>query len=142
MYRNYFQGVFSSTPTEIKRGSERGDWACPVCKADPFTAMFDLVKHMNKQHGIDRNRIMCDIKCSICSRTFPSEIACRRHLESVHEGNSRYKCDICGQGFHSTERYVTHLTRHEGAHQCDQCDKSFAHKDILHLHIKKYHVDE
>ena len=65
-----------------------------------------------------------------------------RHINSVHEDQKNYKCDLCDKAFTQIWNLKTHINSvHEGLknHKCDLCDKNFSEAGNLKKHIKSVH---
>ena len=129
----------------MKRSSEKSEWSCPLCSIPAVSNMLALVRHMSKTHGIDRDQILCDITCETCNKAFPSENACRRHIETVHQGKYKFKCDICQQGFQCDDNYTAHMNKHKGirrVHKCHLCPSAFSHEKSLLSHFRSVHSSD
>jgi len=76
--------------------------------------------------------------CQTCDKTFPNQLALRKHL-NIHK--ETYKCEVCQKLFQT--RYM--LTRHQKVHDkrkdfsCTCCNAKFSIKSNLNRHYKNAH---
>lgn len=122
---------------EVER-DETGDlkvFRCEVCLAS-FTRRNKLISH-EREHEPTGSQL----KCSYCSKSFPSNSTLARHIR-VHTGEKPFKCEICGRAFIQKEILKRHLMIHTGERpfKCDQCSKSFILKEALKQHINRNHM--
>ena len=91
---------------------------CNLCDLR-FTQNGGLKSHIQSVHEVKRKH---DSKKRHDSK---------RHIESVHEGITRYACEICGKGFYDKRDLEKHITCvHDGMKpfECPNCEKCFALK--------------
>ena len=66
----------------------------------------------------------------------------KRHLEQVHEGRKKFKCENCGKEYTEKKGLLVHIKRiHDNIRdeQCNQCGKLFFTKEVLKGHIRNIH---
>lgn len=137
---------------------------CSLC-GDPFTAFYQLNKHMKTKHRREGFIACCDqrfgpktahdhmkyhldneaFKCPHCGKFCTSNCSLRKHLETHSEGTGEHRCEECGKVFKG-ERLLFlhrrwHLPEDERAHQCRYCSRGFNGKTALTNHIRSAHQE-
>ncbi|XP_076015099.1 uncharacterized protein LOC143007581 isoform X2 [Genypterus blacodes] len=135
-------------------------FSCSQCDRT-FQHSWDLVKHENKNHGVDvsfscqtcgssfanlRSLTVHHKKChsqdtqlpqicSICGQSFPSPSELLQHRKS-HGTSRRYICQQCGEGFDTLLARSQHRQVHRVKRQykCPQCDKTFTRRSDVKRH--------
>ena len=117
---------------------------CHMCKYNT-KRKYDLKKHILRMHGSER-RATKEIRmekhlCDICGKAFSTRSGIRIHTKDKHTLSFRFICSVCGAGFNRLWDYTAHVSKHNKVklEKCDDCGKSFRHKQTLHEHRKKYH---
>lgn len=90
--------------------------------------------HEQKQHL----NIEPDLKeCSFCQKKF-NKIYLRKHIENVHIGERKFKCDICGNMYKTNDNVMRHRLLHtkDRNYPCTVCDKRFTEKSELKVHMR------
>nr|XP_014096605.1 zinc finger protein 2-like [Bactrocera oleae] len=90
--------------------------------------------HERKQHL----HIEPDLKeCSFCQKKFDKAYL-RKHIENVHIGERKFKCDICGNMYKTNDNVMRHRLLHtkDRNHPCPVCDKRFTEKSELKVHMR------
>ena len=80
-------------------------------------------------------------------KSFKFRGSLQTHVDSVHMGMRKYRCDICDRVFTSTFAVANHKTvaHHDGAlpdHMCDECGLGFRLLDALKRHKRSVHLKE
>ena len=78
-------------------------------------------------------------------KTFNQNSHLRRHITSVHERKTQFKCGICDKKYEGKRALTVHVrTIHEGKKviKCDICDKKYSTEKHLKRHIATIHTDE
>ena len=94
-----------------------------------------------------RNRAKRDgtsFACSQCHRVFLKKGTLTEHVRHIHDKQSRYQCDICGKGFCILSHYLDHTATHTGIKRnvCLVCQKHFAYKSSLKVHVLRFHPEQ
>ena len=105
---------------------------CPHCGRAYHTSCA-LSNHIRFKHKGGGN------ECSICERKFKDNYGLKRHLSS-HEEKAQH-CSICNKNFKNLKEHSKHCTKEksEKRYTCHHCDKKYALRRCLKLHIKKTH---
>lgn len=138
---------------------------CRLCSRW-FLYRHELPKHMNKEHNkkyhiacLDCGRTLPNNKillahyrtkhmkndgtydCYACQKSFTIPHKFTRHLQTVHQKDYFYSCQVCGRSLSSYERLQSHLLTHTGERpfKCDQCTKSYTASSILAKHKRDSH---
>ena len=75
-------------------------------------------------------------------KSFTEAGSLKKHIKTIHEGHTDFKCDSCGKSFTQAGTLRIHIkTIHEGHKdfKCDSCGKSFTQAGDLRQHIKTIH---
>ena len=76
----------------------------------------------------------------MCGKQFASQSSYTTHLRIVHEGNYKYKCQLCERGFVTRGDLDGHLNKHRGIkpYACNLCASAFTHKKNLIAHMRRH----
>ena len=82
-----------------------------------------------------------DFKCTVCSATFNSMTALKRHSRSHVSGGHNYTCHLCPYTSLDKSTLVRHLRTHNGERpfQCAICKYAFTTKANCERHVRKRH---
>ena len=65
------------------------------------------------------------------------------HVQTVHEGLGKFKCDKCIKFFTNKQALNKHIEAihdgHRNYYKCEQCDKSFSQQSYVKLHVQYVH---
>ena len=67
-----------------------------------------------------------------------------RHVRHVHQKLVKFRCQICGKGYHDRRNYHDHMATHAGVKRnvCTICQTQFTFKRGLKAHVMHFHPDE
>ncbi|TRY74993.1 hypothetical protein TCAL_08646 [Tigriopus californicus] len=108
---------------------------CPVCEK-ALKSSHELNSHYQSVHDAQR------AICVICKGFYKADFL-HKHVRIKHQ-SKKHLCSICGKEFDQVLRLSIHLntfhsTTTEHRVVCDQCGKTFPHKERLRQHKYFYH---
>lgn len=97
----------------------------------------------NLKDHLLQHEASCKLKCEICGKGFETESSYEEH-KSMHGSTASFSCDVCGETFPYTQHLITHKKEVHpeifgdklNQNECHVCNKKFAHKKSLILHIR------
>ena len=66
------------------------------------------VAHM-ENHSISIMKYITKYKCNYCAKSYTESGNLKRHIKTVHLGQSNYKCDSLGKSFTTSEYLKTYI---------------------------------
>ena len=106
---------------------------CRTCKMI-FPSRLDVKRHRNKEHNKRTKHI-----CPMCGKMMNSRHSLDDHI-SMHTGDLRFACQICGERFVQRSQYKRHVVRHIGIkYPCSLCGHTYESPEYLRNHVKRYH---
>ncbi|XP_017078554.2 transcription factor grauzone [Drosophila eugracilis] len=116
-------------------------YRCEHCSKSFFSS---VVCDRHKLTHIPREQ--CQVKCTHCEKTFPTEYTMQQHVKLVHLNLYAKICDVCGKSIRGRAALVRHMEEHTGTPQaaikCHLCDSMLTTKYGLARHIKMMHTAE
>ena len=117
---------------------------CYVCN-DKYYTLIDLRNHIKLVHEFALN-IGSVFDCVLCGKPQMNKQDLSKHVSEIHEGKNpsqfqTRQCYICNKEY----SYIGDLKNHilsvhaKKLHQCALCDKTFAEKNLLNLHVDSFH---
>ncbi|XP_071336099.1 zinc finger protein 180-like [Trachinotus anak] len=78
--------------------------------------------------------------CRFCGKRFKKDSTLIRHMDEVHMGERAFKCSECDKTFARRDHLAVHLRIHTGEkpHKCPFCGKSFAQSSNLNVHLRMH----
>nr|XP_046258142.1 zinc finger protein 224-like isoform X1 [Scatophagus argus] len=78
--------------------------------------------------------------CRVCGKPFNRDSDLLRHMDEIHMGEKAFKCAQCDRQFARRDHLVVHLRTHTGEkpHRCPVCRKSFAQRSNLNVHLRMH----
>ncbi|XP_039435396.1 transcription factor grauzone-like [Culex pipiens pallens] len=92
---------------------------------------------------IDYHRNPDEYQCKLCNKTYNSKEYLANHMVKKHNDSRQdlpFRCDQCNQAFRKENQLVSHKKFHEKV-QCSICDKEFANKFTVKVHMANMHSD-
>ncbi len=113
---------------------------CKFCQKE-FKNSIYLSTHINNVH---LKKFVT--RCHICDKEFSCKARMLGHVRSVHEKERPFECEVCNFKFTdrgSRARHIkfVHEKRKEALVTCSVCQKSFAEKRKLELHVNSVHLE-
>ncbi|KAI5706976.1 hypothetical protein M8J75_013028 [Diaphorina citri] len=94
-----------------------------------------LENHVKRVH-----ETVPELQCPHCGRFFSERSNFKRHL-TIHTGERKYVCELCGASFNQWSSLYTHKFSHTNTkYNCSLCTKSFNTPKSLAVHLKS-HLD-
>ncbi|CAG9803055.1 unnamed protein product [Chironomus riparius] len=112
-----------------------------VCDIEDCQKRFDhpekLFSHKKYSHSEKKYQPKkYSFVCTVCGRNFNTKVALSDHERSNCGSNPIYKCEHCGNYYHSAGSLKVHLTVHSAElnYVCSFCQKKFRTKGQLTVH--------
>ncbi|XP_060803582.1 zinc finger protein 33A [Amyelois transitella] len=114
-------------------GTVKKSFPCNICPA-AFNSKSNLQSHENLHRGLRPYR------CEQCPCAYTSVSALARHKQK-HKDQT-FICDHCERPFKTKPTLIAHLDTHSAIRKfgCSLCDKRYAQKAALRLHIGREHL--
>ena len=107
-----------------------------VCQECGHVSM-NIMRH--RAHVKDKHNM---VPCAECGMMFSSKNM-QRHVQLKHMSiwDRKFKCDICGKGFMSTQALKDHVNVHTGEkpYDCNLCSAKFSNKANMYAHVRINH---
>lgn len=108
---------------------------CPTCKK---------LRYALSKEAFQRHLEVCQMnharQCQICGAKFNHVNSFRRHMQDIHLGIRKFKCEICPYTAKTTKRLASHTLTHTGTHpySCDQCTFTCVQRTQLLSHMRTH----
>lgn len=112
-----------------------GCHVCEVCK-----------KTYSSEDVLHQHKLLHSIKCTVCNAVFAQKIQLRFHHRKYHSDAGHFAgdltCDVCSRTYQTKRQLKCHKLIHlsKKPFKCTKCNKTFAQKGGLVVHIKNKHT--
>ena len=120
------------SPTPTDRSSDEFNFTCE--EKSPINSSDGQLMVDDKVSGTE-------FRCTVCSASFTSTTALKRHSRSHVSGGHNYTCHLCPYTSLDKSTLVRHLRTHNGERpfQCAICKYAFTTKANCERHVRKRH---
>jgi len=111
-------------------------YQCKFCDRSSKYCVSELNTHVEKSH--DR---IARYKCDKCHITFNTKADVKFHLNSYHNGNKPFQCDLCCDSFVKISALIRHKEIYSQVkpHNCEKCSYLTHAKANMNKHLRKTH---
>ena len=133
----------SSFTRHMKTHKKSEGYKCEICEKE-FSRPDYLKKHVKISHEKEcKYPIKHDKQiCNICNKKITQ---LKNHFKTIHEGQKKFKCDVCKKLFSSKNNLEIHVKRvHEEKiylRCCQFCNARYSSYQSLETHIEFVHKD-
>ena len=134
-----------SSKRRHEQSHENTTFTCNLCNRS-FTRKSLLKHHQLKQHGVENcqepNKEDSGDKnvheCSHCKAVFKTPGKLEQHVAAVHEGKKTLNCDKCDKKFARKSNLQLHMRTHTGEkpHACARCGRCFSDVSAFRRHVR------
>ena len=118
---------------------------CELC-GQGFYGFTDMKRHRkrhdNPNFGKRAKSGAKQTTCDICGKSFPLSKDLTDHIETVHEGKRKQKCELCGKllKYGCLKRHIRQVHEGKSDNVCETCGKSFFAETDMRRHIDSVHL--
>ena len=130
-----FEGILITTTKSPQKLLNRSSFSPHFTRRVSFLSLKLFYFKSSKQDSV-----FATTDCKMCGKPFPNRYTLKVH-KKTHEGEKRYKCDLCPYSSIFQRHLESHMLIHtdQKPFQCDQCNQSFRQKQHLKRHQNLYH---
>jgi Zinc-finger associated domain (zf-AD)/Zinc finger, C2H2 type len=134
--------MFSSGALLEQHRADHVTFQCQICAAN-FNTPLILASHLKRNvHKIAAQ----DTKwtCAECFLVSKDKGSMLEHVRSVHTKERPFECSLCDRKFAVKRALTLHVREHkqDWSHVCNYCGKGFLIKEYCEIHIRRYHTNE
>ncbi|XP_050438561.1 zinc finger protein 300-like isoform X2 [Adelges cooleyi] len=143
-----------------KRHPEYKMYECDLCRIS-FPSIDEFKEHLEDKHSrvhsggggggqhevsavvaasaVDSKQIR--FACDVCGNMYKNKASAMNHL-LTHTAKKNVWCQLCDFSCYTKQQLAVHQTKHDKRFVCDICNKRFAQKSQLDVHVKAVHYNE
>ncbi|XP_015834122.2 zinc finger protein ZFP2 isoform X8 [Tribolium castaneum] len=117
---------------EITHEGER--FTCEFC-GKAFMVYRNFKLHLQEHDPV---RVESKFSCPNCPKCFTKETCLKKHVKTMHSGEGKFVCDVCGKRMRTRYNWISHMKVHSGQkdYVCEVCGKAFSTMVILTNHSR------
>lgn len=128
-----------------KRHPEYKMYECDLCRIS-FPSIDEFKDHLEEQHSKVHTTQTVDSKqvrfaCDVCGNMYKNKASAMNHL-LTHTAKKTVHCNQCDFTCYTKQQLGVHQTKHDKRFVCDICNKRFAQKSQLDVHINAVHYNQ
>ncbi len=82
-------------------------------------------------------------KCPVCKKAFSKMQSMQQHCKATNHKLKLFQCEVCEKPFPNSKALIQHANaKNHKQFKCNQCDKRFASRDAVQLHIRVTHYQK
>lgn len=108
-----------------------------VCKGPDCNKVFHTKQSLKRHQSEHMDGFK--YQCKECHITFKGYDKYRYHVQTIHEGERRHLCTVCGRRFFQNTHLLDHMWLHTGEkrYKCKKCGKSYTSSSHLKKHVTR-----
>lgn len=128
-----------------KRHPEYKMYECDLCRIC-FPSINEFKNHLEEKHSKVHTTNTADSKqvrfaCDVCGNMYKNKASAMNHL-LTHTSKKTVHCTFCDFTCYTKQQLGVHQTKHDKRFVCDICNKRFAQKSQLDVHINAVHYNQ
>lgn len=128
-----------------KRHPEFKMYECDLCRIS-FPSIEEFKDHLEEKHSKVQSTHTVDSKqvrfaCDVCGNMYKNKASAMNHL-LTHTAKKTVYCSQCDFSCYTKQQLGVHQTKHDKRFVCDICNKRFAQKSQLDVHVNAVHYNQ
>lgn len=130
-----------------KRHPEFKMYECDLCRIS-FPSIDEFKDHLEEKHSnkgqhttshtVDSRQVR--FACDVCGNMYKNKASAMNHL-LTHTAKKSVRCPHCDFTCYTKQQLGVHQTKHDKRFVCDICNKRFAQKSQLDVHVNAVHYN-
>lgn len=128
-----------------KRHPEYKMYECDLCRIS-FQSIEEFKEHLDEKHSRVDTAHSLDTKqvrfaCDVCGNMYKNKASAMNHL-LTHTAKKNVHCAQCDFSCYTKQQLGVHQTKHDKRFKCEICNKRFAQKSQLDVHVNAVHYNQ